>query len=154
MRLALPTRRRLFIVSAAVIFLAGAAAGVAVYFERFADPRADRVFETRGCAGCALADIRLWWADLRGFDFSNADLARARLWWADIRDGNLSGADLHEASFWWAKLDKIDLSHADLNGARMGHATLRESSLRGAAMKNADLIGANPMRAPMCVRPI
>jgi uncharacterized protein YjbI with pentapeptide repeats len=54
---------------------------------------------------------------------------------------------------WWAKLDETpDLSWAglrglDLSGFDLSRADLREADLRGAKFCDADLSGADPLRA-------
>lgn len=58
--------------------------------------------------------------DLRGFDFSGADLRRADLRGADLREADLIGADLSGA----------DLRNADLRGAKTEGLNLERADLR------------------------
>ena len=71
--------------------------------------------------------------DLRGVDFSGADLHLA-----DLSKANLGGANLSEAN-----LGGANLSEADLGGANLGGANLGGAYLSGAILLMANLSGAN-----------
>ena len=109
------------------------------------------------------------WEDLRGIDFSraelfggkfeNADLSGAdfshsttvtplghatiRLTGADLRGANLTEANFRSASLSAANLDGANLQRAYLGSAFMLNASLRGTDLTEADLSNANLLGAD-----------
>ena len=79
-------------------------------------------------------------ANLRGADFSGADLCRA-----DFREADLRGAYLYKANLYGADLSGANLYRVDLYGA-----DLRGTNLCGADLRGADLIGAENIPTYVC----
>jgi uncharacterized protein YjbI with pentapeptide repeats len=73
--------------------------------------------------------------DLRGADFSRANL----------REAMLSGANL-----WRANLSEADLTQANLSRANLSEADLREANLEGALLLNTVLNGADLTACRVC----
>ena len=76
-------------------------------------------------------------ADLRGSEFSFANLSLSDLTLADARGVKLSGANLDSTNLNMANLGNADLSRASLRSAR-----LMMTNLSGAVLSGADLRGA------------
>src|SRR5262245_58336900 len=57
--------------------------------------------------------------DLRGVNFSDANLSEA-----NFTNSNLSEADLSNANLIWADFSGADLTGANLSGAKLNHATM------------------------------
>ena len=85
----------------------------------------------------SLQGVYLVWADLRGAnleetDLANADLKKAWLDGANLRGANLGDADLEEA---W--LDGTNLRGANLSGVNLQGAFLYQANLLSADLTNA-----------------
>jgi uncharacterized protein YjbI with pentapeptide repeats len=85
-------------------------------------------------SGAHLTEATLGWArttlgcaDLRGANFSRANLMGATLSWTDLRGADLSGANLIGAN-----LSVADLRGLDLRSASFNRADLRQADLSGA----------------------
>jgi len=104
----------------------------------------------------------LW--NLRGVDFTGANLRRARLFYyatltkanlrhadlsgaelvgANLHDANLMDADFSEANLTEADLQKVNLFCGKLRGVKLKDANLRQADLFGAKLSGADLSSAN-----------
>lgn len=101
------------------------------------------------CAGAVA--VKQWRAehshaglDLRGAVLSNADLRGVDFTRADLHEGNLSGAQLEGAIFSRALFEFTDLTGANLEGAsldraRLYYVRLQDSNLHRANLMNASL---------------
>jgi uncharacterized protein YjbI with pentapeptide repeats len=83
-------------------------------------------------------------AEMSSVELDNADLTEARLGgarliFASLRDANLSSSDLPGADLSLAHLNGADLSFANLIGADLGGADLSGANLSGANLREADL---------------
>ncbi|MCP4697050.1 MAG: NACHT domain-containing protein [Gammaproteobacteria bacterium] len=79
--------------------------------------------------------------DLRGADFSGADLSQAKFAGAQLQDTDFSDALLEEADFKEAQLQQASFLDADCNRASFLGANLDRADLRGADFSYAALIG-------------
>lgn len=77
-------------------------------------------------------------ADLRGENYSNANLEGCLLISAKLENANFSGANLR-----YADLSNASLRFANLSGADLSHALLRDADISGANLNHASLIGAD-----------
>jgi Tol biopolymer transport system component len=84
-----------------------------------------------------LTSIPLNGVDLRGTDFSNANLSGAQ--WSSV---NLSGVNLSNANLSGASLYAANLTDTDLSGANLSGAIVEVADFRGANLSGADLSGA------------
>jgi uncharacterized protein YjbI with pentapeptide repeats len=71
-------------------------------------------------------------SQLRGANFSNADLSGTLLRGMDLSNANLSGANLQGAILIGARLVRADLSYADLKGAVVTQTDISYANLKGA----------------------
>lgn len=78
--------------------------------------------------------------DLRGFDFSGANLSSS----------SFRNADLRRADFCHANLSNADLSESDLRGADLGVADLCETNLERTNLTDADFQFANLSWTRLC----
>jgi len=81
--------------------------------------------------------------DLRGANFSKANLTLANFKNAILADANLSGADLTHANFENADLSNADLSNSELFGTIFDGANLQGANLMGAKIGNTFFRNAN-----------
>ncbi len=80
--------------------------------------------------------------NLRGADFTSADLSQFNLFQADLTDAKMSGAILRETILSAANLERADLSGAVIELANLDGANLAGACLLGANLSGADLWGA------------
>jgi uncharacterized protein YjbI with pentapeptide repeats len=81
--------------------------------------------------------------DVKGFDFSNADLRdinfiRANLEGADFRGSNLKGANFEDALLEGAKFEGANLEGANLEGVILRHSTFNQVSFKRCNFKLSD----------------
>lgn len=86
--------------------------------------------------------------DLRGTDFSLADLSlvnlsHAILYGANFSEADLSYSDLSEASLAYANFNGATLIEAEMSGADLMHSKFISADLRKASLSAADLFGAD-----------
>jgi uncharacterized protein YjbI with pentapeptide repeats len=94
-----------------------------------------------------LSGAKLDGMNLRGYDFTRANLWQAQFRNADLRRADLSfaqmsGADLSGANLSRCQMRFAILSSANLIGTTLRHADLRGTSLRRASLQRADLRNA------------
>ena len=81
-------------------------------------------------------------AELKGLNFTSADLVGAKLDHANLRESTLDRAQLRGSDFSSAKLWKAGMSEAQLQGAILRNAELYYARLDGAQFQGADLTSA------------
>lgn len=92
---------------------------------------------------------KLYWADLRSVDLSNATLELANLDNARLNSANLRGSKASRASLNGADLSRAWLTSADLSDADLSEADLSTADLRNANLRNANLSEANLTKADL-----
>jgi uncharacterized protein YjbI with pentapeptide repeats len=86
-----------------------------------------------------LSGAKLEGMNLRGYDFSHANLWEVKLGKADLRRADLSFAQMSNADLSGANLSRSQLRFAILSGANLTGATLRHADLRGTSLRRACL---------------
>jgi uncharacterized protein YjbI with pentapeptide repeats len=102
-----------------------------------------------------LSQANLYRTEIRGVNFSNANLYKVNLSMAYLRGAdfsmaNLKGAELNGAELTRAKFTSADLIEADLNWSDLTDAQLNGADLTGADLGNAKLSNANVNKAILC----
>lgn len=105
---------------------------------------ADRVAEWRAQPNTTLRVIGL---DLRGVDFSAADLTEAWFTQANLQRARFVGSDLYRANLENADLTEAVLTRASLVRAELDEARLVSANLDGADLTSASVYGVNASSA-------
>ncbi len=79
--------------------------------------------------------------DLRGLDLRYGKFVDTNLFGADLRGSNFSGADLTKAYMNLARLENVNLSGANLTDATIFQAIFDKTNFKGANLSNARVIG-------------
>lgn len=87
-------------------------------------------------SGAEMDRVFLESADLSGAILIEATLSRANLRRVNLSDANLSGADLYEADLYYA-----NLKGANLSDVKLTRAQLVNTNLEGATIENANVFG-------------
>jgi uncharacterized protein YjbI with pentapeptide repeats len=108
--------------------------------------------EDRDGERCELDDL-----NVRGLDFSNANLSKAQVWDCDMSGANLSNTNLTNASLTRVTMHDTNLTGAILTGTEMIECKVDESGLRTAILNviKADIfhiLGNVPMEVPGLLR--
>jgi len=82
-------------------------------------------------------------ADLRGFDFSSANLERVWFIGANLEGANFFNVSLEDAKFMGANLENANFEEAQLKNAKFNGAVLKNAKLIKAHLEKADLGGAH-----------
>jgi uncharacterized protein YjbI with pentapeptide repeats len=90
-----------------------------------------------------LSAAKLAGKNLRGFDFSRANLWQIQLCNADLRGANLSYTQMSLADLSGAKLSRCEVKYAILSRASLINTSLRNADLRGTSLRRACLHGAD-----------
>jgi uncharacterized protein YjbI with pentapeptide repeats/beta-lactamase regulating signal transducer with metallopeptidase domain len=98
----------------------------------------------RKCNGCDFAGVDWSGRDMRGVNYTGADLSRARLVGTNFSGGNFTGADfskadLRNASFRGANLQGCDFTGADLTGVDFRGARISGSQFTRAQLMSTQL---------------
>jgi uncharacterized protein YjbI with pentapeptide repeats len=86
-----------------------------------------------------LSGAKLDGMNLRGYDFSHANLWEAKFRKADLRKADFSFAQMSNADISGANLSRCQLRFAILSGANLTGSTLRHADLRGTSLRRACL---------------
>ncbi|MDT4896661.1 MAG: hypothetical protein QOH25_1738 [Acidobacteriota bacterium] len=86
-----------------------------------------------------LSGAQLNGMNLRGYDFSHANLWEVQFRQTDLRRADLSFAQMSNADLSSANLSRCQVRHTILSGANLTGATLRHADLRGTSFRRACL---------------
>ena len=92
----------------------------------------------------------LWYAELQGSNFKDANLTSADLYHAELQGAYLWCAELQGAYLEDANLTSANLYHAELQGADLFEANLQGADLETAKLQGVSLINANLQGANLC----
>jgi uncharacterized protein YjbI with pentapeptide repeats len=100
-----------------------------------------RKFHSRGPRKIVpdLSEAMLDGRNLRGYDFSHANLWEVKFHKADLREADFSFTQMSNADMSGANLSRCQLKFAVLSGANLTGTTLRYADLRGASLRRACL---------------